>query len=124
MGVEGVQEVRRRYFDLIIHFCRSTPVCWGGRKTGERGNIGGKITNILRTSMSELKKVKDKKTGIVRVSNIELNSCNHFCYGNAIGVTYSECVVVALVIEHASACAVLSSVACPTVQYFFFYIVS
>jgi hypothetical protein len=34
-------------------------------------------------------------------SNCEARSCNHFCSGRAITVTYSECVFVALGIQHA-----------------------
>ena len=33
--------------------------------------------------------------------NIEVRSCNHCCSGKAINITYSECVSVALVIQHA-----------------------
>jgi len=33
--------------------------------------------------------------------NIEACSCNHSCSGKAINMTYSECVSVALVIQHA-----------------------
>jgi hypothetical protein len=62
---EGVEEVHRRYFHSIIHFCRSTPGCWE-RKTGEEADIG-KIRNILRTFVSEAKKVKDNKTENVGV---------------------------------------------------------
>jgi len=36
----------------------------------------------------------------------------------AINVTYSECALVALGIQHARACAILSSVVCPDVQNF------
>ena len=32
--------------------------------------------------------------------NIEGRSCNHCCSGKAVGVTYSECVSVALGIQH------------------------
>ena len=35
-------------------------------------------------------------------------------------ITYSECVFVALGIQHSSACAILSSVACSALQYIFF----
>jgi hypothetical protein len=38
--------------------------------------------------------------------NIEVRSRNHCCRGKAINITYFECVSVALVIQHASACAV------------------
>ena len=34
--------------------------------------------------------------------NIEARSCNHCCYGKAIGITYSECVFIALGIQHAN----------------------
>ena len=33
--------------------------------------------------------------------NNEMHSCNHCCSGKAISMTYSECVFVALVIQHA-----------------------
>jgi hypothetical protein len=33
--------------------------------------------------------------------NIKERSRNHYCRGQAIGITYSECVSVALVIQHA-----------------------
>jgi hypothetical protein len=51
---------------------------------------------------------------------IGARSCNHFCSGKAVSITYSEWVSVALVIQHLMHMCrlVLSSVACPTVQYF------
>ena len=51
--------------------------------------------------------------------NVEARPCDHCCIGKAISITQPECVFVALVTQHASACAILSSVACPAVQYFF-----
>ena len=33
--------------------------------------------------------------------NFEASSCNHCCSGKAISIAYSECVFVALVIQHA-----------------------
>jgi hypothetical protein len=33
--------------------------------------------------------------------NIEARSCNHYCSGKAMSVTYCECAFVALGIEHA-----------------------
>jgi hypothetical protein len=52
---------------------------------------------------------------------IEARSRNHFCRGKAIRITYSECVFVALVIQHAQRMrpAVLSSVACLVLQIVF-----
>jgi len=46
-------------------------------------------------------KVRENKAGILRRSNTEPRSRNHCWYGNAIFVTYSECVVIALVIQNA-----------------------
>jgi hypothetical protein len=45
---------------------------------------------------------------------IEARSHNYFCRGKAISITYSECVSVALVIQHAKRMRriILSSVAC------------
>ena len=47
-------------------------------------------------------------------------SCNHCCHGKALNITYSECVSVALVIQHAkqTGCIILSSVVCPALSYF------
>jgi len=52
--------------------------------------------------------------------NVEARSCNHSCSGNAISNTYSECVFVALGIEHAMRMrrVILSSVVCPAIPYF------
>jgi hypothetical protein len=52
--------------------------------------------------------------------NIEARSRNHCCRGKAISITYSECVSVALVIQHAKRmrCFILSSVVCLAVPYF------
>jgi hypothetical protein len=33
--------------------------------------------------------------------NVEARSRNHFCNGRAVSITYSECVFVALAIQHA-----------------------
>ena len=44
-------------------------------------------------------------------------SCNHRCGSKAITIACSECASVALGIQHEMACAILSSVACPALQY-------
>jgi hypothetical protein len=41
------------------------------------------------------------KKGNVGAYNIETRPCNHRCRGKAINITYSECVSVALGIQHA-----------------------
>jgi len=52
--------------------------------------------------------------------SIEARSPNHFCSGKAVISTYSECVYVASVIQHAMRMRriILSSLARPAVQYF------
>jgi hypothetical protein len=50
--------------------------------------------------------------------NIKTLSYNHCRSGKEISVTYSECALVTLGIQHAITCAILSSVVYPDVQYF------
>jgi hypothetical protein len=52
----------------------------------------------------------------------EARSRNQCCRGKAINITYSECVSVALVIQHAKYLCriILPSVACLALQYFFY----
>jgi hypothetical protein len=52
--------------------------------------------------------------------NIEARWCKHFCCGKAISITYSECVFVALVIQHAMRMRrfILSPAASLAVPYF------
>jgi hypothetical protein len=51
--------------------------------------------------------------------NTETRSRNHCCRGKAISITYSECVSVALVIQHAKRMRlILSSVACLALPHF------
>jgi hypothetical protein len=57
--------------------------------------------------------------------NTEARSRNHCCRGQAVSITYSECVFVALVIQHAKRMPliILSSVASPILQYFPHYLI-
>jgi nitrogenase molybdenum-iron protein alpha/beta subunit len=52
--------------------------------------------------------------------NTEERLCNNCCHGKTISITYSECMSVALVIQHAKHMChiILSPVACQTLQYF------
>ena len=63
---------------------------------------------------------------ISKISNVRVNVTrstlrNHYCRGKAIGITYSECVFVVLVIKYAVRMRriILSSAACLGVPYFF-----
>jgi len=62
---------------------------------------------------------KDGQCTYVKL-NIEATSRNHCCSAQAISITYSECVPVALGIQHTKRmpCIILSSVACPAVLHF------
>ena len=53
--------------------------------------------------------------------NIESRSGNHCCSRKRMSITYSECVFVASVIQHAKRVSLIMlwSVACPAVPYFF-----
>ena len=57
--------------------------------------------------------LKYKKTGSVPTykHNIETRSYSHFCRGKTVSITYSDCVLLALVIRHAKRLrrAILSS---------------
>jgi hypothetical protein len=64
------------------------------------------------------------KTGNISINVILRRVCvtivgNHCCSGKIISVAYSECVFVALVTQHTKRMRriILSSVACPAVQY-------
>ena len=53
-------------------------------------------------------------------SNIEARWRNRCCYGKAVGITYSGCVSVALIVQYAMRMRriILSSVACLAAPYF------
>ena len=64
--------------------------------------------------------LKSKKRGNVRKRNMGGRSPNHCCHGKTLIITYSECVFVALVIQHAQRMGriILPPVACPVLQHF------
>ena len=49
---------------------------------------------------------------------IEARSCSHCCSGKTISITYSQCVFVALRIEHAMCMRHIVILACPALLYF------
>jgi len=51
--------------------------------------------------------------------NTEARTCNHCCNRKEMSITQTVCVFAALGIQHAMSCAILSSVVCPALQYFF-----
>jgi hypothetical protein len=53
---------------------------------------------------------------------MELCSCNHCCCGNALSITYSECVFLALITQHAMSHIVICGL--PALQYFFPHIIN
>ena len=79
MSTEDLREVLRRYFDSIIHFCRSAPGCWD-RKTG--GKKGCRKNNKYFAHGHECSAKKsgiENKIGILHISNTEARSLNHCC---------------------------------------------
>ena len=61
-------------------------------------------------------------------SNTEARSCYHCCSGKVISITYSECVFVALGIQHEMcapyfiSCIVEPDMTCPVLKYFVYII--
>jgi len=64
--------------------------------------------------------VKKRDRRCVYEGNFEVRSCNHCCCKKAIRITYSECVSVALGIQHAKHVRriIVTFVACPAVPLF------
>jgi len=60
---------------------------------------------------------RNEKTGTVCINMTETRLCNHCCCGKTINITYSECVSIALGIQHAITYAILSSVVCLAIPY-------
>jgi hypothetical protein len=70
-------------------------------------------TNVrVRTSMEKSNRRSNKK----QHRNVRITQyCNRCCSGKAISITYSECVFLS---SMECACAILSYLACPALQYF------
>jgi hypothetical protein len=81
-----------------------------------------KIIAVIDTTHNGMNNIKVNVTRhTIKVQrNIEARSCNHCCCGKAVTVTYSECVTVALVIQHAKRMhhVIFSSVASLVLQHF------
>jgi hypothetical protein len=58
-------------------------------------------------------------------SNIQPHSRIHCCSGKAISITYTQCVFVALIIQHAKRMSqvIFATVACLAVKYFPYYLI-
>ena len=86
----------------------------------ERGRIWATYSNIPKfgTTIAYWDYPRTRQAMYVQ-RNMEELSCNHRCSGKAISITYSECVSVALVFQHARRMRriLLSSVACPALPY-------
>jgi len=50
--------------------------------------------------------------------NMKAISCDHCCSGKAKIITYSECVFIALIIQHAKRTRHIAIAACPTLLHF------
>ena len=50
--------------------------------------------------------------------------CNHCYLGKAVSITYSECVFIALRIQHAMPMVIMLFMACPALRYFIFHNIS
>jgi len=63
---------------------------------------------------------QDKQCRPTYKRKFQARSHNHCCNGKTISVTYSECVVVALISHHAMRvrCVLLPPVACPALPHF------
>ena len=72
----------------------------------------------LNVQRSDLLSVRDRQCKYK--SNSEGRSCNHCCSGKVISITHSAHAFVALGVQHAKRMRriILSSVACPALQYF------
>jgi len=94
-----------KYYSSLCQ-CHSTYWCYTVLATNS-------VTN------NTLKKIT--RQAMYTYHNTEVCSCNHCCSGKAISITYSECVFIALVIQHAKGmhCILLSNVVCLAVPYFF-----
>jgi hypothetical protein len=66
-------------------------------------------------------KLEQDRQHIYIKHNLEVRLCNYCCYGKAVCIKYSECVFVALVIQHAKHMhfVILSTVASPALLHFF-----
>jgi len=76
--------------------CRNTRQCIRWRRNGTKGIASYYISSPAHTYCST---EQDRQCNVY--SNREARSSNHCCSGKAKSITYSECVFVTLVIQHA-----------------------
>jgi len=81
-----------------------------------RHELYGRGLHIGVTDGRKLQVVTIQAMYVIR--NNDGGLCNHCFSGKAMSITYPECVFAALVTCMKFACAILSSVTCPTLHYF------
>ena len=108
MGTKTVRDVHRvqmRYLFAILHILLAIMVLRrkiGSRReevTGELRQQQNEELQGFKSSIDIIRKNQERQSTCKR--NTQARSCNHCCSGNTISITYSECVSVALVIQHA-----------------------
>ena len=79
-----------------------------------------KMTDVRTDHTLDVRSVL--KQGLKR--DIQARSLNHFCHGKTVIIVYSECETLALVFQHTKLIrlTILSSMACPAVPYFTYYL--
>ena len=79
--------------------------------------LGDTVASNIKRTGDRHNPCRNKKCD---VRTMEVRSCNHCCSRKALSITYSECVSVVLVIQHANNMLriILSSVDCLGLQYF------
>ena len=82
--------------------------------------------SVFSFSRQENEKEKDSQSWRMHKRNTEARLCNHFCHAKAISITYSECVPVALCIQHVKCTRriISASIVCLVPHIFPHYLIS
>jgi hypothetical protein len=92
------------WMDFNIIKCSSSAVTrfskiLSGLQTRQLANLDQSVADLIRVCYS--RNVMLEMESVQNTRNFQLRSSNHCCCGKAISITYSECVSVALAIQHA-----------------------